>query len=40
MKRKYIKPAFTFVAYTHEIAFAARCNFALQSDDCYDLQFK
>ena len=40
MKKKYVKPVCAFMAYTHEIAFSKKCNFALQSDDCCDLQYK
>lgn len=39
MKKKYIAPTCVFMAFTNELAFARRCNFALRSDDCCDLEF-
>lgn len=40
MKKKYVAPVFVFMAYTHKMAFESKCNFALRSDDCCDLQYK
>lgn len=40
MKKTYIAPVFAFMAFTHEIAFKKKCNFALRSDDCIDLENK
>jgi len=40
MKRKFVAPLFAFIAFTNKVAFESRCNFALRSDDCCDLQYK
>ena len=40
MKKAYVVPVFEYMGYTNEIAFKAKCNFALRNDDCCDLQFK
>lgn len=30
---------FIFMEFTNELAFTKRCNFALRSDDCCDLEY-
>lgn len=38
--KKFNAPRFEFMAFTNEIAFGRRCNFALKMDDCVDLEYK
>ena len=40
MKKVFEAPVFKVVLFTNDVAFAARCNFATQRDDCSNQQYK